>query len=88
MRPPAQCPRVWLTLTLRDHTDFSESTEEIAPLTEEEKKAKLAELREKVKEKKASQADADKEAAKVNEVSPCKAGSLQQALISYGRKSV
>ena len=30
----------------RDHQNFEESTEEIKPLTEEEKKAKLAELRE------------------------------------------
>ncbi|KAL9527267.1 UBX domain-containing protein [Sphaerulina musiva] len=35
------------------HTDFAESTEEIAPLTEEEKQARLAELRAKAAEKKA-----------------------------------
>ncbi|GKT60109.1 DNA-binding protein [Colletotrichum tofieldiae] len=51
----------------RDHTDFSESTEEIAPLTDEQKKAKLAELREQLKEKKAKQAVLDKEEAKRNE---------------------
>ncbi|PKK51022.1 hypothetical protein CI102_3635 [Trichoderma harzianum] len=50
-----------------EHTDFSESTEEIAPLTEEEKKAKLEELRERLKAKKASRADQDKEDAKRNE---------------------
>lgn len=51
-----------------EHTDFSESTEEIAPLTEEEKKAKLEELRQKLKEKRAGQAVIDKEDAKRNEV--------------------
>ncbi|KAL7796056.1 ubiquitin-related domain-containing protein [Trichoderma ceciliae] len=53
--------------TKTEHADFSESTEEIAPLTEEEKKAKLEELRERLKAKKASQADKDKEDAKRNE---------------------
>ncbi|KZL74750.1 DNA-binding protein (UBA/TS-N domain-containing protein), partial [Colletotrichum tofieldiae] len=53
--------------TKTDHTDFSESTEEIAPLTDEQKKAKLAELREQLKEKKAKQAVLDKEEAKRNE---------------------
>lgn len=51
-----------------DHTDFSESTEAIAPLTEEEKKARLEELRQKLKDKKANQAITDKEDAKRNEV--------------------
>ncbi|KAL2262461.1 hypothetical protein VTK26DRAFT_1245 [Humicola hyalothermophila] len=50
-----------------DHTDFSESTEEIAPLTEEEKKAKLEELRAKLKAKRESQSIKDKEEAKRNE---------------------
>ncbi|RYP78397.1 hypothetical protein DL771_000582 [Monosporascus sp. 5C6A] len=50
-----------------EHADFSESTEEIAPLTEEEKKARLEELREKVRAKKASQALAEKEEQKRNE---------------------
>lgn len=52
----------------RDHTDFSESTEEIAPLTEDEKKAKLEELRERLKSKRAAQSVQDKEDAKRNEV--------------------
>lgn len=51
-----------------DHTDFSESTEEIAPLTEEEKKARLEELRQKLQEKRANQSVVDKEEAKRNEV--------------------
>ncbi|KAH8169298.1 UBX domain-containing protein [Sarocladium implicatum] len=50
-----------------DHTDFSESTEEIAPLTEEEKKAKLDELRERLKAKKAASSVKDKEEQKRNE---------------------
>jgi len=50
-----------------EHADFSESTEEIKPLTEEEKKAKLAELRAKAAAKKATQSVEDKEAAKRNE---------------------
>lgn len=49
------------------HTDFAESTEEIAPLTEEEKKAKLEELRQKMAGKKAVQAEQDKQDQKRNE---------------------
>ncbi|KAF3353644.1 hypothetical protein VdG1_08311 [Verticillium dahliae VDG1] len=50
-----------------DHTDFSESTEEIAPLTEQEKKEKLEMLREKLKAKRANQAAIDREENKRNE---------------------
>ncbi|KAI9729915.1 MAG: hypothetical protein M1818_008355 [Claussenomyces sp. TS43310] len=49
------------------HENFSESTEEIAPLSEEEKKQKLEELRQKAKEKRVKQATIDKEEAKKNE---------------------
>ncbi|KAH2097817.1 hypothetical protein KXV84_003341 [Aspergillus fumigatus] len=49
------------------HADFSESTEEIAPLTEEEKKAKLEELRQKLAAKRAAQAEQDKLDQKRNE---------------------
>ncbi|KAI1113022.1 ubiquitin-related domain-containing protein [Nemania sp. NC0429] len=49
------------------HDDFSESTDEIAPLTEEERKQRLAELRDKVKAKRANQAVIDKEEQKRNE---------------------
>ena len=49
------------------HQDFSESTEELAPLTEEEKKAKLADLREKLAAKRAVQAEQDKLDQKRNE---------------------
>jgi hypothetical protein len=57
-----------LTCAYRGHADFSESTEEIAPLTEEERKQKLLELREKVAAKRANQALVDKEEQKRNEV--------------------
>ncbi|KAH8685492.1 ubiquitin-related domain-containing protein [Tricladium varicosporioides] len=50
-----------------EHVNFSESTEEIAPLTEEEKKARIAELKAKSEEKKAKQAIIDKEEQKRNE---------------------
>lgn len=50
-----------------EHTDFSESTEEIAPLTEEEKKARLVELREKLAAKRALQSEQDKVDKKRNE---------------------
>ncbi|EXJ55084.1 hypothetical protein A1O7_08009 [Cladophialophora yegresii CBS 114405] len=49
------------------HTDFAESTEEIAPLTEEEKAAKLADLREKLAAKRAAQSEQDKIDQKRNE---------------------
>ncbi|OIW23464.1 hypothetical protein CONLIGDRAFT_649498 [Coniochaeta ligniaria NRRL 30616] len=49
-----------------EHTDFSESTEEIAPLTEEQKAAKLEELRARLAAKRATQAEKDKEEAKRN----------------------
>ncbi|KAL4763243.1 uncharacterized protein BDW70DRAFT_158086 [Aspergillus foveolatus] len=49
------------------HVDFSESTEEIAPLTEEEKKARLQELREKLAAKRAVQSEQDKIDKKRNE---------------------
>jgi UBX domain-containing protein 1/4 len=50
-----------------EHTDFSESTEEIVPLTEEEKKFKLAELREKMAAKKAIMSEQDKIDKRKNE---------------------
>lgn len=50
-----------------EHQDFSESTEEIKPLTEEEKAAKLKDLREKMALKRADQAQKDKEEKKQNE---------------------
>nr|POE52178.1 uncharacterized protein c17c9.11c [Quercus suber] len=44
------------------HDDFAESTEEIAPLTEEEKKQRLQEMREALAAKRAVQAEEDKKA--------------------------
>ena len=49
------------------HDDFSESAEELAPLTEEEKAARLAELKAKLAEKRAGQAAEDKLAQKRND---------------------
>jgi hypothetical protein len=77
---------------LRENMNFAESTEEIAPLTEEEKKARLEELRQKMAEKRAKQAIIDKEEQKKNEVCPLPLSppSLQKKLtpFSYYRKSV
>ena len=49
------------------HTNFEESTEEIKPLTEEEKKERLAQMRQKLAEKRAAQSQVDKEESKANE---------------------
>ncbi|KAK5163717.1 uncharacterized protein LTR77_010390 [Saxophila tyrrhenica] len=49
------------------HDDFAESNEEIAPLTEEEKKAQLELAKQRMMERKAKQADEDKAAAKRND---------------------
>ena len=50
-----------------EHQDFSESTEEIAPLTDVEKKAKLEELRQKLAEKRAGMSEQEKLDKKRNE---------------------
>ena len=50
-----------------EHTDFAESTEEIAPLTEEQKKQKLEELKARRDEKRAEQQKEDKAANRRNE---------------------
>jgi hypothetical protein len=50
------------------HVDFSESTEELAPLTEDQKKERLNELREKLAAKRAVQSEQDKIDQKRNEV--------------------
>ncbi|KAI5477703.1 Galactose-binding domain-like protein [Pseudohyphozyma bogoriensis] len=62
------------------HDQFEESTEEIKPLTEEEKTAKLAELRQRMLEKKAIQAKKDAEEAKANEAIRRKGGKDSQAI--------
>ncbi|WVQ79657.1 hypothetical protein IAT38_001757 [Cryptococcus sp. DSM 104549] len=59
------------------HEQFEESTEEIKPLTEEEKKAKLAELREKLAIKRAAQAQENQKENKANEALRRKAGQDQ-----------
>ncbi|KAL7425147.1 hypothetical protein Q5752_000835 [Cryptotrichosporon argae] len=56
------------------HQEFEESTEEIKPLTEEEKKAKLAELREKLALKRAAQGKEDEMTQRANEALRRKAG--------------
>jgi len=56
------------------HDQFEESTEEIVPLTEEEKKQKLDELREKMAEKRAKRAVEEAQENKVNEALRRKAG--------------
>ncbi|KAH9034592.1 ubiquitin-related domain-containing protein [Lactarius pseudohatsudake] len=56
------------------HDQFEESTEEIKPLTEEEKEQKLLELREKMNEKRAKKAAEDAKEAKANELIRRKAG--------------
>lgn len=63
------------------HVDFSESTEEIAPLTEEQKKERLAELREKLAAKRSVQTEQDKVDKKRNEVCPL----VHQAMESCSR---
>ncbi|KAL8693680.1 MAG: hypothetical protein Q9218_001537 [Villophora microphyllina] len=49
------------------HVDFAESTEDVAPLTEEEKKAKLEDLRRKLAEKRAGTLEQDQIDKKRNE---------------------
>ncbi|GAA5914587.1 uncharacterized protein JCM6883_004429 [Sporobolomyces salmoneus] len=66
--------------TKSGHTSFEESTEEIKPLTEEEKAEKLKELKTKMEEKRKIQAKKDAEEAKVNEAIRRKGGKDQQQL--------
>ncbi|KAJ7173705.1 ubiquitin-related domain-containing protein [Mycena filopes] len=56
------------------HQEFEESTEEIKPLTEEEKKAKLADLRQKMIEKREKKAIEDAKEQKISETIRRKAG--------------
>ncbi|KAJ7777421.1 ubiquitin-related domain-containing protein [Mycena metata] len=56
------------------HQEFEESTDEIKPLTEEEKKAKLAELRQKMTEKRERKAIEDAKEAKISETIRRKSG--------------
>ncbi|KAK0489346.1 hypothetical protein IW261DRAFT_1444463 [Armillaria novae-zelandiae] len=61
------------------HTAFEESTEEVKPLTEEEKNAKLAELREKMAGKRAMKAAEEAVEHKENEKIRRKAGKIEEA---------
>jgi UBX domain-containing protein 1/4 len=56
-----------LTMRNSGHADFEESTEAIAPLTAEEKAARLNELRTKIAAKRAGTSEQDKEDQKKNE---------------------
>ena len=56
--------------TKTQHENFSQSVEEIAPLTEEQKKEKLEALRQKMAAKRAIQSEQDKVDQKRNEVRP------------------
>lgn len=69
---------VLTTLSYSEHTNFEESTEEIAPLTEEEKAARLNELRAKLAAKKANLSVEDKMAQKRNDEIKRKATKEQQ----------
>lgn len=77
----SQCGKVFRDTALANfhaeksgHDQFEESTEEIKPLTEEEKKAKLAELRARMLEKKAAKAAEDAKEARANELIRRKGG--------------
>lgn len=69
------------------HVDFAESTEEIAPLTEEEKKARLEELRQKLADKRAGMSEQDKIDKKRNEVCQILMLPVSRVLTIYLRKS-
>jgi len=61
-----------------EHVDFEETTEEIAPLTEEEKAQKLQELKERAAARKAVQSQEDKIAQKKNAAILSKSNKEQQ----------
>ncbi|THU88750.1 hypothetical protein K435DRAFT_729647 [Dendrothele bispora CBS 962.96] len=70
----SQCGKIFKNTALANyhaeksgHDQFEESTEEVKPLTEEEKKQRLEELREKMAEKRAKKAAEDAIEAKANE---------------------
>jgi hypothetical protein len=66
------------------HVDFSESTEEIAPLTEEQKKERLEELRQKLAAKRAGQSEQDKVDKKRNEVREFVSGRIRANIRPLG----
>ncbi|GAB1518254.1 hypothetical protein RhiTH_001313 [Rhizoctonia solani] len=77
----SQCGKIFRDTALANfhaeksgHDQFEESTEEIKPLTEEEKKQKLAELRTRMEEKRAAKAAEEAKEARANEVIRRKGG--------------
>jgi hypothetical protein len=64
---PMTFPRVYPLTSHSGHLNFAESTEAIKPLTEEEKAAKLVEMKERLALKRATQAEQDKIDRKKNE---------------------
>ncbi|KAF8492961.1 ubiquitin-related domain-containing protein [Russula emetica] len=77
----SQCGKIFKNTALANfhaeksgHDQFEESTDEIKPLTEEEKSQKLVELREKMAEKRARKAAEEAKEAKANELIRRKAG--------------
>ncbi|KAH9991102.1 hypothetical protein BJV77DRAFT_1060790 [Russula vinacea] len=77
----SQCGKIFKNTALANfhaeksgHDQFEESTQEIKPLTEEEKQQKLAELRDKMSEKRARKAAEEAKEAKANELIRRKAG--------------
>ncbi|WFD07590.1 hypothetical protein MVES1_002957 [Malassezia vespertilionis] len=56
------------------HEDFAESSEEMKPLTQEEKEARLAELRARLEKKRTAKAVEDAQAQRANEIIRRKAG--------------
>ncbi|CAE6506001.1 unnamed protein product [Rhizoctonia solani] len=77
----SQCGKIFRDTALANfhaeksgHDQFEESTEEIKPLTEEEKKQKLTELRERMQAKKAAKAVEEAKEAKANEAIRRKGG--------------
>ncbi|KAI0343360.1 hypothetical protein BDW22DRAFT_1356997 [Trametopsis cervina] len=77
----SQCGKIFRNTALAQfhaeksgHDQFEESTEEIKPLTEEEKKQKLAELREKMAAKRAAKAKEEAKEFKANEAIRRKTG--------------
>jgi len=77
----SQCGKIFKNTALANfhaeksgHDQFEESTEDIKPLTEEERQQKLAGLREKMTEKRARKAAEEAKEAKANELIRRKAG--------------
>lgn len=67
-----------------EHVDFAESTEEIAPLTEEQKQQRLQEMREALAAKRSGQSVQEKEEKKRNEVCSSLLGSRVMSNFSLG----